>query len=147
MQTICKRFEELTTRELYEILKTRVDVFVVEQTCPYPEIDEYDLTSWHFYIVEDNKIASYCRIIPPGIRFQEASIGRVLATKRREGYASLLLKEAIQKINKDYKNCNIKIEAQTYAKSLYEKLGFVQCSEEFLEDDIPHIQMIRKGDQ
>ncbi|MBQ0065381.1 MAG: GNAT family N-acetyltransferase [Firmicutes bacterium] len=141
MEFVVKRFEELTTKELYQIYKTRVDVFVVEQECPYPEIDEMDLTSIHIYLQEEGSILAYCRLIPPGIRFEDVAIGRVLSTRRREGIATKLLEKAIEVIQKEFDCSSITLEAQVYARKLYENVGFVQTSEEFLEDGIPHIQM------
>lgn len=144
MEIVVKRFEELSTMELFQIFKTRVDVFVVEQECPYPEIDELDLHSIHVYLKEQNQILAYCRCIPPTLRFPEASIGRVLSTRRREGIATKLLQVAMQTIKSEFHCDCVKLEAQTYARQLYENLGFEQTSEEFLEDGIPHIQMVAK---
>lgn len=144
MEVVSKKFDELSTIELYQILKVRVEVFVVEQACPYPEIDEYDLQSIHLYLSEQEEIVGYCRIIPPGVRFEQASIGRVLSTKRRMGIATKLLEQAMETIQNQFHCEEVKIEAQTYARKLYENVGFKQTSDEFLEDGIPHIQMIAK---
>ena len=128
MELVVKRFEELTANELYEILKLRVSVFVVEQNCPYQEID-------------DNGIQAYLRVIEKGVSFDEVSIGRVIAVKRRCGMGSRILAEGIRVAKTQLKADAIKIEAQTYAKELYEKQGFRQISDEFLEDGIPHVPM------
>ncbi len=141
MQIIAKTFRELSTEELFDIYKLRVAVFVVEQNCPYQEVDEKDKVSIHMMLKEEDRIVAYLRVLPPGVSFPEASIGRVIAMERRKGYGSILVKEGIQKALETYKTDTITIEAQTYAEEFYTKLGFVRTSEEFLEDGIPHIQM------
>lgn len=142
MNIVIKKFEELSIEELYELLKIRVNVFVVEQKCPYPEVDDRDKHAYHVYIQEGGEVKAYLRVLEAGVSFDEVSIGRVLTTERGKGYANILLKEGInvarEKLNAD----KIKIEAQTYAKSMYEKFGFKVVSDEFLEDGIPHVQMI-----
>lgn len=137
-----KRFEELTTLELYEILRCRAEVFVVEQDCVYQDLDNDDLHSTHVYIEEDGGILAYLRVIDPGIKYlTAASIGRVLTVKeaRERGYARLLMKEGIR-IAKE-KSDTIEIEAQSYLKEFYKSLGFTAVSEEFLLDGISHIAM------
>ena len=142
MKIIAKRFEELTLDELYAILKNRVDVFVVEQQCPYPEIDGKDKQAWHVMLMEGNEIAAYLRVLEAGVSFDHVSIGRVLSTKRRSGYGRILLKEGIRIAFEVLKAQEIWIEAQTYAKDFYANEGFKQTSEKFLEDGIPHIRMV-----
>lgn len=142
MELIVKKFDELTIEELYEILKIRVNVFIVEQNCPYSEIDGKDQHSYHVFLKDDDGIQAYLRVVEKGISFDEVSIGRVIALKRRCGLASRILSEGIAIARSNLNATAIKIEAQTYAKSLYEKQGFRQVSEEFLEDGIPHIHMI-----
>lgn len=144
MELVVKKFEELTTEELYELLKIRIEVFVVEQKCPYQEIDEKDKNAYHIYLKEAGQIKAYLRVLYPGILFEEASIGRVLTTERGKGYANIILREGINIAREKLKVNKIKIEAQTYAKKMYEKFGFKQTSEKFLEDGIPHVQMILK---
>ena len=95
MELVVKKFEELTTEELYELLKIRVEVFVVEQKCPYQEIDEKDKNAYHIYLKEAGQIKAYLRVLYPGILFEEASIGRVLTTERGKGYANIILREGI----------------------------------------------------
>lgn len=141
MELIVKRFEELTTEELYEILRIRVAVFVVEQNCPYQEIDNKDKQSFHVYLKAEDGIQAYLRVVDKGVSFDEVSIGRVIAVKRRCGIGSRIVTEGIQVAKTRLKAAAIKIEAQTYAKALYEKHGFRQVSEEFLEDGIPHVLM------
>lgn len=143
METIIKRFDELTVDELYDILKLRVDVFVVEQNCPYPEIDGKDRSGFHVILREEGKIVAYLRALEPGVSFEEASLGRVITApeKRRTGIGSILLQEGIRVVRENMDAPGIRIEAQVYARKFYELQGFVQTSEEFLEDGIPHIEM------
>ena len=141
MDLTVKRFEELDINELYEILKLRVDVFVVEQNCPYPELDDKDKSAWHVYIREGGKITAYLRVLDPGVSFDTAAIGRVISTRRRCGLGTKLLQEGIRVARERMNADAIKIEAQTYARAFYELQGFRQTSEEFLEDGIPHIEM------
>ena len=145
MKLICKHFNDLTAKELYEILRLRVDVFVVEQNCSYPEVDGKDLDAWHLWFEDEDGIAGYLRLLAPGVSFKEASIGRVIAKKRRCGIGSKLMQAGIEKMKEVYGDTDIRIEAQVYAREFYEKAGFVKVSEEFLDDGIPHIEMLRKG--
>lgn len=141
MKTIIKSFYELSIDELYEILKLRADVFVIEQNCIYPDIDDKDKHSLHVFLKKQDEIVAYLRVIEKGISFEEVSIGRVIAKYRRLGLGTQVLKAGIQAAKEIYHAEKIIIEAQTYAKELYEKQGFIQTSDEFLEDGIPHIQM------
>lgn len=141
MKLVTKTFDELTTAELYEIYKLRISVFVVEQNCPYQEIDDADKTAIHLWLQDEDGIQAYARALPPGAIFPEASIGRVIAAKRRSGLGTQIVSAAIQTIKEKFHTQTIKIEAQTYVKSLYEKLGFTQISDQFLEDGIPHVLM------
>ena len=141
MELTVKRFDELDIFELYEILKLRVDVFVVEQNCPYPELDEKDKSAWHVYFREDGEIIAYLRVLDPGVSFDTAAIGRVISARRRCGLGTKLMREGIRVARERMNTEAIKIEAQTYARSFYELQGFRQTSEEFLEDGIPHIEM------
>lgn len=140
MELFVKRFEELTTGELYELLKLRVSVFVVEQQCPYQEIDGLDQESIHVWLSDAGQIQAYLRIVDRGIA-GEAWLGRVIAVKRRCGLGSRILREGVR-LAKTLVNARVVcVEAQTYAKAFYESAGFRQTSEEFLEDGIPHIEM------
>lgn len=135
------RLNELTVEEVYNIFRLRVSVFVVEQNCPYQEIDDADKEAVHMWLEDDGEIVAYLRVIPAGLVFDQVSIGRVIAVRRRQGLATVLVKEGIKLAAKELGATEIVLEAQTYARSLYEKLGFCQISEEFLEDGIPHIKM------
>ena len=144
METFVKTFNELSVDELYEILKLRADVFVIEQQCIYPDIDQKDRNSLHVFVKDHDEIVAYLRVLEKGISFDEVGIGRVISKYRRKGLGTIVLKAGIQAAKEMYHADKIIIEAQTYAKSFYELQGFVQCSEEFLEDGIPHIKMILK---
>ena len=141
MQTYRKRFSNLDTNELYEILKLRFDVFVLEQTCLYPEIDNLDQEAIHVYIKDGVDIVAYLRVLDRGIESEDVAIGRVIAKNRRQGLGTLVLKEGIIAAKEFFDADKIYLEAQTYAKKFYENLGFVQISDEFLLDGISHIKM------
>lgn len=142
MELVIKHFDELSTQELFEIFKLRVAVFVVEQNCPYQEVDDADKNAYHVYLKDETGIQAYLRVLPKGVTFDEISIGRVIAVKRRRGLGSLILSEGIKVAKERFGAESIVIEAQVYARKLYEKAGFVQSSSEFLEDGIPHTKMI-----
>lgn len=141
MEQKLKHFSELSALELYRILKLRVDVFVVEQNCPYPELDGRDADAYHLWFEDEDGIAAYLRILPPGVQSADAALGRVISARRRCGLGSRLLKAGIEAARELYGASSITIEAQVYAKPFYEKAGFVQISEPFDEDGIPHIRM------
>ena len=141
MERIVRHFDELTTRELFDLYKLRVSVFVVEQNCPYQEVDDADRVSYHVWLQDEDGIAAYLRVIPAGVSFEDVSIGRVIAVRRRCGLGTRIVEEGIRVAREKLRARRITIEAQTYARALYEKLGFRQTSAEFLEDGIPHIRM------
>lgn len=140
---ICKKFEQLTVIELYEILKLRSEVFVVEQNCVYLDADDKDLKAYHLFTYIDDKVAAYARLLPPNVSYAEASIGRVLTAsfQRKKGLGILLMREALKHTYNLYGTSAIKIGAQLYLKKFYEGLGFSQTSEIYDEDGIDHIQM------
>ena len=142
MKLTVKRFEELTLGELYEILRLRSAVFVVEQTCPYQDIDNKDQAALHLWLSDEDGIAAYLRVMDRGVYDEEVAIGRVISLRRRRGYALQLLQEGVRVAREAFGAQLISVEAQVYARSLYEKAGFRQASEEFLEDGIPHIRML-----
>ncbi len=141
MELVVKHFKELSLDELVDIYKLRVAVFVVEQQCPYQEIDDADKKAYHLYLKDEGGIQAYARVLPAGTTFEEVSLGRVIAIKRRCGLGSRIVNAAIDIAKGKFNAETIKIEAQVYAKRVYEKAGFVQVSEPFLEDGIPHILM------
>ena len=134
-----RTFEQLSLQELYEILKVRAEVFVVEQTCPYLDPDGIDLRSVHFFIEEEDGIAAYLRWFAK--EEGTVQIGRVLTKKRGQGYGGILLHAAVEEIRKDPAVKRIMLEAQTYAAGFYAREGFSVCSDEFDEDGIPHVCM------
>ncbi len=142
MELKIKAFEELTLNELYEILKARCAVFVVEQTCPYQDIDGIDPLSIHLFYVDDGRILAYLRLFwkEEGV----AAIGRVLTVQRGTGLGGKLLHEGVSYAQNVMKAERMYLEAQTYAVGFYEKEGFRVVSEPFDEDGIPHVKMIRE---
>jgi ElaA protein len=142
METVVKRFEELTADELYAILRLRVSVFVVEQNCPYQELDGRDQQALHVYFRDAEGLQAYLRVLGSGVAAKEAMLGRVIAVRRGCGLGGRLLSEGIRLARERLGASAIRVEAQTYAKGFYETRGFRQVSEEFLEDGIPHIGML-----
>ncbi len=141
---ILKKFADLTSLELYRIMQLRNEVFVVEQNCVYQDADDKDQLSLHFCGWDNEKLVAYTRIIPPGVSYTEASIGRVVTSPayRKTGAGRLLMQESIGRTFSQFNCAAIKIGAQLYLIKFYQSLGFVQSSEEYLEDGIPHIEMI-----
>ena len=140
-----KYFQELSTEELYAILRLRVSVFVVEQNCPYMELDDLDQAALHVWLEGEDGIAAYLRVLDRGAESEDVSIGRVISVTRRRGTGSLILQEGIRAARERFGADKIYLEAQTHARSFYEKQGFRQISDEFLLDGIPHIQMLLDG--
>jgi ElaA protein len=142
-----KRFEALSVNEMYSILKLRSEVFVVEQNCVYQDLDGKDSKALHLFGDLNGEIVAYCRLFDAGDYFENASIGRVVVAKncRKKKYGHELMKEAISEIMIHFQKKNITISAQLYLKKFYEQHGFIQTSETYLEDDIPHIEM-KKND-
>lgn len=140
MEIISKFFDELTIIELYEILKVRSKIFVVEQKCVYQDLDDIDYRSLHLFYKVDKNIIAYLRIYKKeeGI----IQIGRVLTADHGKGFGGKILKEAVSIIKEQMKPNKIYLEAQCYAIRFYEREGFKVCSEEFIEDGIPHVKMI-----
>ena len=138
-----KSFNELTPAELYTIMELRNEVFVVEQNCVYQDADNKDQKSLHFMGWDNETLAAYCRILPPRLAFSDASIGRVVTSPvyRKTGCGRRLVEQAIKKTLAEFDCKIIMIGAQLYLKKFYESLGFVQASETYLEDNIPHIEM------
>ncbi len=139
MSFVSKYFDELSTRELYEILKVRAEIFVVEQKCVYQDLDDKDYNSLHVFYEDDGKVRAYLRSFfkEPGV----VQMGRVLTLQHGTGLGGKLLKEGIEQIREKQHPERIIIEAQCYATGYYEREGFVICSEKFMEDGIPHVQM------
>ena len=142
MELVIKHFDELTKEELMEIYALRIAVFVVEQNCPYQDIDGFDPCSYHVYFKDEQGIQAYLRVVPPHTRYEDASLGRVISIKRRCGLATQLLREGIAVAKEKFGVSRLTIGAQLYARKLYEGVGFVQSSGEYPEDGIPHIHMV-----
>lgn len=140
-----KRFNELSVAELYQSLKLRADVFVVEQNCVYPDIDGKDEKALHLLGVFNDEVVAYARLFAPGYYFDNASIGRVVISPdyRDRKWGHELMRAAITGISENFDTQAITISAQEYLKKFYESHGFVQEGEGYLEDDIPHIRMHR----
>jgi len=145
LQFKIKRFKELSIQELYELLQVRSEVFVVEQNCVYQDVDGKDQKAIHVLGYLNNDLAAYCRLFNSGDYFDQASIGRVIvAPKHRDKkLGHELMKAAIDAVQKEFGQTQITISAQLYLQKFYESHGFVQTSEMYLEDDIPHIEMKR----
>lgn len=142
MQSVVKRFQELTVDELYGILRLRSAVFVVEQNCVYQDLDDIDQDAWHIYLKDGEEIVGYLRVIEKGKRLDEVSIGRVISLYRRKGIGNKLMELGKAVAKEKYGATKIKIGAQVQAQPFYEQAGFVPVSEHYLEDGIPHIYMI-----
>lgn len=138
-----KPFKALSVDELYEAVKLRIEVFVVEQNCIYQDIDGKDSKEIHVLGYYNGDLAAYCRIFDAGYYFDEASIGRVIVSPkyRDKKFGHDLMRAAIQAVEANFNKKQITISAQMYLKKFYESHGFIKTSEMYLEDDIPHIQM------
>ena len=141
-----KTFSELTIQELYNLLQLRSEVFVVEQDCVYQDLDGKDEKSLHVLGLKNDKIVAYTRVFKPGDYFKEASIGRVVVAKkeRQHKYGYEIMKASIDLIKNQLNETVIKISAQCYLKKFYTNLGFKKVGEEYLEDGIPHMGMIKE---
>lgn len=144
MQFQSKAFDELVVQELYKILQLRSEIFVVEQNCVFQDMDDLDQKAIHVMGYNESDIlVAYARIFPPGITYNEVSIGRILTKIRGEGMGKELLRFCIEKANFLYNKTPIRIGAQCYAIPFYEKFGFKPVGDEYLEDNIPHIEMLK----
>ncbi len=141
MELIIKHFKDLTTQELYEILRIRESVFVVEQNCPYQEIDGKDFLAYHVYFKENDQIQAYVRVLRQEPESDKVIIGRVLTVNRGSGLGRKIMLEGIRVAKEKFNAHSIYVGAQVYAKGFYEGVGFQQISDEYVEDGIPHIHM------
>ncbi len=146
LKTEVKTFSELTKLELYSLLQLRSEVFVVEQDCVYQDIDGKDEKALHILGFKNEKIIAYTRIFKPDDYFEEASIGRVVVAKNERAfkYGYDIMEASVKAIENNFKEKKIKISAQAYLKSFYNNCGFKEIGEEYLEDNIPHIAMIKE---
>lgn len=141
-----KKFKELSVEEIYKILALRNEIFIVEQECAYLDCDDKDLNSYHLFSKENGEIIAYLRILEKGVSYDEISIGRVAVKKnyRGKGISREMLLKAIDFVENNLNEDTIKIQAQAYLLNFYSSLGFKAVSEEYLEDNIPHIDMLYK---
>ena len=144
MQWEIKSFDQLSLQELYTILTLRTNVFVIEQACPYPEVDGKDPNCLHLLGTINGELVAYLRILPAGLRYDKVSIGRVVIkpSHRGKGLGRLMMEQAIHYITNEWKESQIIIGAQAYLEKFYQSLGFEPVSEVYLEDDIPHLDML-----
>lgn len=136
-----KTFKQLTVDELYELLRVRTEVFVVEQDCVYQDMDGDDKQAIHVWLTEGDKVVALARVCPAGVHLPTISIGRVITTVRGKGYGKQIMLAAIDVAVEHFGATSIDIEAQEYAKGFYEGVGFKQTSDTFMLDGIPHIKM------
>ncbi|MBB4215140.1 GNAT family N-acetyltransferase [Rhizobium anhuiense] len=141
-----KKLEELPARELFDLMRMRVDVFVVEQNCPYPELDGKDIDALHLRLLEDAELLGAARILKPYEPRDPSTIGRVVVSPAHRGkrLGDALMREAITACERLYPANPIALSAQAHLRRFYESFGFVGISQEYLEDGIPHIDMIRQ---
>lgn len=141
-----KSFEELSAKELYTLLKVRQEVFIVEQTCYYLDADGFDDKALHLWAELKGEIVAYCRIFPPGVKYRETSIGRVLSHPKYRNLklGKILMRIALETIETQYRTKECRISAQDYLLEFYKNFGFKDTGKKYLEDDIPHTEMARK---
>ncbi|MCT3019917.1 GNAT family N-acetyltransferase [Pediococcus pentosaceus] len=143
MQVLVKKLDELSVQDFYQITEERIKVFVVEQNCPYQEIDTQDVKAYHLMLRDNqNNLVGYTRIIDKNST--QATFGRVLVPKRfrKNKYGRMLVQATIEKTQEIFPNKKITIQAQAYLEEFYKSFGFQPTSEIYLEDDIPHLDMI-----
>ena len=144
MQLQQKTFDQLTTLELYQILRLRSEVFVVEQKCIYQDIDNKDFSAIHLFLTENNEIVAYCRLLPQGVSAPEAAIGRIIVAPSHRGkhLSRLIMQQAMEIAINDWHQKRIYIQAQARLTKFYHSFGFISSSDAYLEDGIPHFDMI-----
>ena len=149
MNWTVKSFEELSLSEFHDIIQLRLEIFVVEQDCPYQDLDGKDKVALHLFgATTEGKIIAYTRLFGPGDYYKEAAIGRVVVHKdyRKDGIGFELMKRSIDQVESHYRTNTIKIGAQRYLRKFYESLGFVSTGDFYMEDGIPHMYMIKNID-
>ncbi len=146
LEVSVKSFNELSTTELYKILQLRNAVFIVSQNCPYQDLDDKDFVSHHLVLIKENKFIAYARLLPENISYNEVSIGRVCVSEsvRNTGTGRALMDISIEKCHNIFGLKPIRISAQLYLKKFYESFGFETVGNEYDEDGIPHIEMLKK---
>ncbi len=146
MQIRVKTFDELSTDELYQIMRLRCEVFVVEQDCAYQDLDDKDQKAIHVFAEVDNQIVAYTRMFAPGDYFDNTSIGRVVVAKaqRQHGYGKKIMQASLAAAKEKFPASKIEISAQTYLIKFYTEMGFKTFGSEYLEDGIPHVRMVKE---
>lgn len=144
--TAIKSFDKLSLEELYGIIHLREKVFVVEQNAAYQDTDYKDQKSWHVMLKDAERVVAYARVIPQGISYKEASIGRVVSDMeyRKLGLGRKIMEESLKVLQEKYETSSCRISAQTYLVPFYKSYGFKVCSTEYLEDGLPHYEMIKE---
>ena len=146
-QWTCKHYDELSKEEFHQILKVREDVFIIEQDCVYQDIDHKDIHSYHLCVYDQNELIAYSRILPQGISYENyISIGRGLSTLpyRKTGAGRFLMQKSMEMSQEIFPDSPIKISAQEYLIAFYQSFGFIHTGKEYMEDNIPHVEMIYK---
>ena len=145
LRWVCKSFYELTAEQIYTILCVRQEVFVLEQECLYLDADGKDRRSFHLMGFNGNELVAYARIVEPGVSYPEVSMGRILTVARARGTGAgiELMHVGINEIENRFGKVPIRISAQTYLLEFYQKFGFASTGKEYLEDEIPHTEMLR----
>jgi ElaA protein len=140
-------FQELSPQDVHDLYQARAGVFVVEQNCVFQDVDGADPACWHLIGRHETTVHAYCRLVPPGVKYDEPSIGRVLTTAaaRRTGAGRELMTEAVRRAGKLWPGSAIRIGAQRYLEKFYGDFGFATCSEPYDEDGIMHVIMVRDG--
>ena len=141
---LCKEFNQLSTEELYSILQLRTEIFVVEQNCVFQDMDGKDEDAYHLMCYEDDRLIAYTRLLPAGISYNECSIGRVVTKKinRGTGIGKELMAISIEYCYRLFGKSPIRIGAQVYLEKFYSTFGFKKESDIYIEDGIPHIEMV-----
>lgn len=141
----CKSFNDLSADQMYTILCVRQEVFVLEQECLYLDADGKDRKSFHLMGFDGDEMVAYARIVEPGVSYDEVSMGRILTTKNARGTGAgiELMEEGLREIESLYGKVPVRISAQTYLLKFYQKFGFESTGKEYLEDEIPHTEMLR----
>ncbi|MGQ9426415.1 GNAT family N-acetyltransferase [Gilvimarinus sp. F26214L] len=140
-------FDALSAGELYRIIAAREAVFVVEQNCPYLDVDGVDPDAMHLIAWDDGVLLAYMRVVKPGIKYAEPSLGRVLTSReaRGRGLGRELMRRGLEQVDKLYPGMAVRISAQAYLEHFYADFGFLRVSEPYDEDGIPHLEMLKRG--
>jgi len=141
----CRNFEALSSVQLYAILKLRTEVFVVEQNCVYQDMDDFDQGALHVTAYRGNELVCYARLLQPGIKYKEPSMGRIICAlnSRQLGFGKKLVERSLEYCNENWPDLGVRISAQQQLEKFYAGFGFMTVSEPYLEDGLPHLEMLR----